>query len=327
MSTFPKDERDAVVRSIYELRERLFPAGGEPPDFDEIKERYYQRMIEYLDRLPREVLSVCPFTGEPLKRAIDPWGFDGPFWHDGLSRRPEEPRPPGAFQVLLGGLKLNREAPTEAVDGVKPGPDVPFVVPDLLLLPGMVAVMARYRLPTGDDAYPVAYFAEDPSKIEPRQLHQEWLRPDYWFENDDGDQVWSIANEELDFELRPYLESGQLRWVDDLAAEEPRALRLGVDADECPLLDLPGERKPQLFSDGQRDWLPLPDGSTVSPFEYPDEEKEDPEAMKAFLEEDKKKAEDLPDLEEIRKMVEGSDLGEEEKAIWRQALKDAKNLE
>ncbi|MEZ5065024.1 MAG: hypothetical protein R3B81_09820 [bacterium] len=321
MSGFKREERDTVVREIYDLRAKLFPPGDEPPDFHELRERYYQRLAEYLDRIPRVPVSVCPFTGQVVKRALDPWGFDGQFWHEALSRRPEEPRTSANFQVLLGAVALRRDAPTECRDAVKPGPDVPFVVPNLLALPGMVAVVSRVRLETGDDAYPIAYFAEDPSLIKPADLHQPWLRPDYWFENDEGDQVWSIANDVWDFDLAPWLDSGQVRWT-DLEQASPVVHRLGEGVD-CPFLDLPGQRQPQLYADGERSWLPVPNGAVVSPFEERDPEEEDPKALEEFLAADAKAAEKLPSLEELAARAEKNPhLTAEEKEIIRKTLAD-----
>jgi len=320
MNSFPREERDRLVREMAADWAEAFPTDDSaPPDkarVDALRERYYVRLAEYLDRLPRPVLSVCPFTETPLKRALDPYGFDGPYWYEALQASIEEPRASAHFLVMLGAVKLERDAPTEASEVVHPGPDVPFVVPALLELPGVVAVMGRVRLETGDLAYPIAYFAEDASKIEPTELHQPWLRDDYWFVNDEGDASWAISNDVWDFELGPWLESGRLRWV-DLEAAEPKVLRLGKDAEVCPLVGLPGERMPQTLSDGERDWLDLPSGEVINPFEGAPEPEPDPEESEALLAEARKKAESRGGAAGMRREVEkDTGLTPEEKERW-----------
>ena len=263
---FPKPERDELVGFAMRQWKALFPDDGPPPDDREernrLRERYYAAIAEYSDRLPRVLMSVCPHCATPLLRSFDPYGFDGPWWPTNSVCDIEEPRACEHFQVLLGAVRLEREKPEEAGDAVKPGPDVPFVVPALLELPKMIAVVSEIVMDTGDRAYPVAYFAD--GEIAPVQLHQPWCREEYWFTDDEGNEGWSMANDEFDFELAPHVVSGQLRWV-DLSEENPVVRPLDPE-EKCPFLDLPGERKPQMFSDGEREWLGLPTGETLVPF-------------------------------------------------------------
>jgi len=290
---FTREERDEIVNRMSALWGELFPGpgGAAPGDRrrNELRDLYYQALAEYGDRLPRMIVSACPLTGAPLKRAIDPFGFDGPWWPVMSAVDIEEPRGPATFQVLLGALALRREKPTEAKDAVKPGPEVPFVVPALLALPGMIAVVGQLTLETGDTAYPIAYFSDQ--EIAPQQLHQPWLRDEFWFTDADGNEGWSIATDPWDFELGPYLETGQLRWV-LLDEPAPRVRRHGVEGDgPCPFADLPGERLPQVFVDGEREFLALPDGGPAVPFGEPDDE-EMPDDEREFANFDFSKLED-----------------------------------
>lgn len=266
---FPKEERDALVARCRELWARLFPREGARPDPAEsakLREGYYQGLAEYADRLPRVVMGACPFTGELLRHSFDPFGLDGWWWHVDLPVRIEEPRAPAAFQVLLGALTLGRAAPSEVKNAVKPGPDVPFVVPALLALPGMQAVVAKVQMATGDVAWPISYWSEE--KIAPKDLHQPWCRDAYWFPTDSGGAGWSIANDPWDFDLAKWVAAGKLAWV-DLAAAEPKVVRESLDF----LYSLPGDRKPQLLAEGERNLLELPDGAPVSPFGEADDPK------------------------------------------------------
>ncbi len=226
------------------------------------REKYFQALAEYADRLPRVPMSACPFTGEILKRSFDPWGVDGAWWHQDIEVRIEEPSPPPTFRLLLGALALHGREPTEARDPVLAGPEVPFVVPRLLELPEMVAVVSQLPLETGDTAYPVAYFSTE--EIPPQALHQPWLRQELWFKMPDGKSAWLIANDPWDFELQPWIDAGKLRWV----APGDQAMRvLGAGVGACPYVGLEGAREPASLAAGERFPLPLPDGVPVNPFE------------------------------------------------------------
>jgi hypothetical protein len=196
-------------------------------------------------------------------RSFDPFGLDGPWWHKDLLAEINEPGPPSTFKVLLGAVRLGARQPTEVVQEVIPGPEVPFVVPRLLGLQGMVAVIRELKLETGDVAYPIAYFSDQ--DIPPAKLHQPWLRQDLWFKTEDGDASWLIANDKWDFDLKPWLEQKRLRWVIELDGE---FVIRDVDSGKvCPYLDLPGERRPQVLNTGEREFADPPTGVPFNPFE------------------------------------------------------------
>ncbi len=264
--TLTREERDELIREMVRIDNLLYPPdGSDGPGTREsilLRERFYQVKGEYADRLPRMVLSRCPFTGEPLKRVFDPFGLDGPWWHLLNDIKYDEPRAPEAFQVLLGAVAFHGRVPDEVIEEVRPGPDVPFVVPRLLDLPGMKAVIGRIDLATGDTAYPVAYFST--AEIEPILLHQTWCRKDYWFPTDSGDAGWSIANDVFDFDLAPYLADGRLLWTDPA---DPDGRVLGPADGECPFLDLDGDRQLQQVVAGEVDLIGLPTGEPINPFD------------------------------------------------------------
>jgi hypothetical protein len=227
-----------------------------------LRENYYLALGEYADRLPRVTLSTCPFSGKPFKHSFDPWGLDGPWWHQSREFDIEEPAAPPTFKVLLGALALNGRNPVEAKRVVTPGPEVPFVVPRLLKLPGMVAVISQLKLESGDVAYPVAYYSPEP--IPPEQLHQFWLEQDFWFKLADEKSAWLIANDPWDFDLQPWIKSGKLRWI---RPGDPNAEVVDTQTGEaCPYLNLPGDRFPQNIAFGERSLLELPDGTSVNPY-------------------------------------------------------------
>lgn len=267
VDSFPREERDALLARSRDLWARLYPESDPRPGDGEsllIREAYYQCLAEYGDRLPRVPMGQCPFTGDPLLRAIDPYGFDGYWWHVDPVVNVQEPRTSPMFQVLLGAVTLGRPAPTEAGDRVLPGPDVPFVIPRLLALPGMQAVIARVELATGDTAWPISYWSDQ--ELSPGLLHQPWCRDMFWFLSEStGEEAWSISNAEWDFDLARWAADGKLSWL-DLTAPSPQLQRTDLEF----LAALPGERRPQQFAGGQRTYLELPDGSAMVPFGEPD---------------------------------------------------------
>lgn len=267
MNVFNKNERDALLNKARALNAKLYPDDDrEAPksrDASLIREAYYQALGEYADRLPRIVMSACPFTGELFKHSFDPWGLDGPWWQEGREVDIEEPAPPSSFKVLLGALALRGRKPVEAQRVSNPGPEVPFVVPRLLNLPGMVAVISQATLETGDIAYPIGYFS--PELIPPQKLHQFWLEQDLWFDTAEGKSGWLIANDVWDFDLQPWIKSGKLRWI---RPDDPKAEVVdGRSGEACPFVDLPGDRFPQSIAFGERTLLELPDGTPVNPYE------------------------------------------------------------
>ncbi len=261
-----RKQRDEIVQRIYSLEASLYPAdeADELPDEERprVRERMYAALAEYADRLPRMRLSVCPYCQTPLKRTFDPFGLDGPWWHLDVQVKYEEPSPCEHFRVLLGALYFGGREPVEAKDEVRPGPEAPFVVPALLALPGMICVVGRIKLATGDSAFPLAYFCNQPTR--PAQLHQPWLRNMFWFKTDSGDTGWATANSLFEFELGTFVQNGQLRWVN---LEEPGDRVYGRDDGPCPFDGLPGDHERQQVGAGKRALLGLPTGEILAPFE------------------------------------------------------------
>jgi len=259
-----REERDGLLRRMKELEAKLFPES----DADalsghaaaRVRDAYYQVLGEYGDRLPRVVLGICPFTRQPLRGSFDPFALDGPWWWKDLPFEIDEPAPPPTFRVLLGALALNGREPAETGDEVIPGPEVPYVVPRLLNLPGMAAVISRLELATGDVAYPVSYWST--LDIPAEDLHQPWLRPDLWFDDEGGSQSWLIANDPWDFDLAPWIAADKLYWI-----EPGNDQVLGrASGGNCPYLELKGDRVPQSLGGGGRVLLELPDGTPINPF-------------------------------------------------------------
>ncbi len=218
---------------------------------------------EYAERLPRVALSRCPYCGETLRCAFDPYGLDGFWW---VAMAPVSFREPPAcehFCVLLGALDLRGRPPGEVTDAVEPGPEVPFVVPRLFRFPGMKAVISCFTLVRGDLAYPIAYFAKE--RLASKDVHQPWGKRSYQVFDEDGvPQGFAVKTDIWDFDLEPWIERGQLHWIDPGDSE----LRLRGKAEgPCPYLNLPGDRQPQVLENGKRILLSPPDGEDADIFD------------------------------------------------------------
>ena len=269
MTSISKDQRNELVNGIYKFRKFAFPNYSEddateldPHEESLLEERYYLKLGEYADRLPRIYFGLCPYCNIPLKRIFDPFGLDGPWWHKSRHVEYNEPDSCEHFKVILGALSLNGREPEESVQLSIPGPGVPFVSPALLDLPGMIAVIGAIKMETGDIAYPISYFSDQ--EIELRKLHQHWLEEFMWFKDEDGNSRWTAANDKYDFDLLPYVEKGNLKWVDLEKTEEELGL---YEKENCPFIDLPGDRERQQVGFGRRSLLGLPTVEALNPYE------------------------------------------------------------
>lgn len=266
MAELTQSHRDALVLRAIDVNGQRFDNTVERDPFEQhrLADDFYMAVGKYFDDLPRRVMSACPYCGEALVRAFDPWGFDGLWWGLDAICEWDEPEPCEHFRCLLGATRIDEATlPQEMLMEVHPGPEAPFAVPRLLGLPNMIAVVGELPMERQGPAFPIAYFSDQ--QIPAIQLHQEWRRNVHWFEND-GEWQWTYANDPWDFELEPYVDSGRMRWV-DLSEEPPPRVRRGTDNDPFPFLNLPGERGKACISGGARSFLPDPDGSVPWPFD------------------------------------------------------------
>jgi len=260
-----KEKRDKFVRRAYGILRNIYSPNSNLTDKqrEHLKDVFYNEVLPgYSECLPRMVLSKCPYCQKTLRRVIDPYGLDGPWWWASGICKIAEPPCCEHFRVLLGALNLHGRKPIEVRDEeVLPGPEIPFVVPNLLKLHGMIAVISQLTLATGDTAFPIAYFSK--KKIPPAHLHQPWCRKEYWCKNEYGDEVWSSANDPYDFDLKTYITRGKLKWI-DLAEERMPIHPIGDE--ECPFLALDGRRLNQIIVKRYVDYFGLPNGEPICPF-------------------------------------------------------------
>jgi len=256
------EERARLLREMdYAKEQARVTADREEVDLsDTWLEKYNQHEAAYIEGLPRPVMSCCPFCGKPLVRTFDPMGLDGLWWTDTFTTE-ELPTCPH-FCVLGGGVNFNGMKAWAGNQHIFPGPEIPFVYPRLLALPGVVAVISSLPMDNGYLAYPIGYFAEKRPPGE--DLVAGWRRKVYYWHDQLGDSDWRIENDKWDFDLRPWLEQGKIRWT------PPGSDRTKLSTepwDRCPYLDLPGQHKALSVYRDRFSYRTPPDGSYISPYE------------------------------------------------------------
>lgn len=212
----------------------------------EQRQQMYQREMqvyeEYAENTPFKAISRCPFCGAVVEIPMDTIGLDGPWWWEWCPVKFAAPDTCEHFQVFLGALDLHGRTPHEITNGVNPGPGAPFVIVRMLDFNSVKAVLSSFELVTGDTAYVISYFSEEP--LEGKDLHQEWRREFYPLRNADGEPVAKETKlDRWEFDIQPWLEKGKLLWTE--AGDESLTLQSGLP---CPYTNLDGVRDAQIVT-------------------------------------------------------------------------------
>jgi hypothetical protein len=140
--------------------------------------------------------------------------------------------------LLRGAVNLNGNAPHGGDFVARIGPEVPYVIPRILEVPGMIAVLSKLEMTPGYTAYLIAYFAERRPPVQDLAAH--WPRTTFLYNQGAVLHRWCFDHEASDFDLAPWLERGKVRWCDPASNNA----RLSTDSSEnCPYVDLPGRRE------------------------------------------------------------------------------------
>jgi len=199
----------------------------------------------YREGLPKLPLSRCPYTHFELMHTFDPFGLDGLWWD---SWNPARPRAERLYtcHALTGAVTLGTSV-EDFPHVAKPGPGVPYVFPALLADHRVTAVVSSFSCGR-HRAFCVAYFAAN--ECDGLNWPNDWGADSRWCEGGSTPGGWYEAPEmddAWDFELASYLERGKLFWI---PPDYPQlTLRQGLA--DCPYVQLPGERRMQLVSNGQ----------------------------------------------------------------------------
>ncbi len=253
---FTLDERTEWVQRyntcINALTELDFKVASSE-DFSDEESKQYRALYDEIDRLTKTYrekvpvlpLSRCPYTKRVVYHSIDHYGLDGPWWNYLTSLRPVELLPSTYFG-LRGALKINDEVEKTSYQ-VRPGPEIPYVVPEALEPEGMVAVISYQKVGV-HDSYPVFYFSDGKPGALPMNT---WAMNRYVYVDEFGDNAFidDIDETELtyDFDLLKWVQEGKLMWI---APNDP-VLTLHKGVEGCPYLNMQGERRPQIVFDGE----------------------------------------------------------------------------
>lgn len=226
--------------------ERYFALLGRVDEGEDAAAELAEAAREYEEGLPRVELSRCPYTKFVVRHTFDPYGLDGLWWNFEAPARPLQERL-YTCQSVTGAVALAQ--PMEAFPFLaQPGPGVPYVLAELLEREEVKAVVSALECGR-HTAYCVAYFA--PDEVDGARWPNEWGMGFRWSEGGRTTSGWYDAGEpepeDLDFELRPWLESGKLLWI----APGDASLTLREGAAGCPYAGLAGERRWQRVSMGQ----------------------------------------------------------------------------
>ncbi len=257
-----RDERTRLLRDLRAAERRyreLLKSRAEVQSLHRAQSEMRQRLEEYFESLPRIAVAPCPFDGRVLVRSFDPFGFDGPWW--GSNAAPKEPPACPHFCVMGGAVRFDGRPARGGEFRALTGPEVPFVYPRVLAMPGMLAVVSELPMDHGLLAYAISYFAE--RRPPPQHLVGGWRRTTHGWVTQLGETGFRIENDPWDFDLGPWLARGKLRWCPPGSDNT----KLADPTGPCPYVDLPGQRKYLLVSGDSVGWRALPDGRNICPFD------------------------------------------------------------
>jgi len=268
---FTKAEReDILLRRVQTKQEygrvvdEEFARDGAQPDENRISAALKlatQANELYEAGLHRVQMSVCPICAEPFHHSFDPFGMDGPWW--GGVRGAERPACTH-YCFFRGAVHFGTgprpKGPYRAK--ARPGPEVPYVIPKQLELPGVVAVIGELEMEPGWTAYPIVYFGDPRPAAE--LLSSDWCQSMYSYVRSTGQPETSYPNDPWDFELEPWLARGKLLWCVPGSGNS----RLANPRGTCPYVDLPGIRESiEIDERSKLRTRGTPDGSMILPFE------------------------------------------------------------
>lgn len=228
-----EDRRRKIIEEYFELHGL--------PDKAEERLRLKEEYSGVLTEIP---VSRCPLTGEVVSTAIDTFGLEGLWWdyYDPVRPIADLPETQIAF---TGALKLAELVePTPFL--VKPGPEVPFLVPRLIRDSDVTAVISQLTVGR-HTGFVIVYFSHRPSRTLAR--FNEWGTDRYWVFDDQGGW-WDYVieeNESLDFDLARWIEAGRLKWI----APGDQKMQPQSTVAGCPFLSLEGRRSFLHIQEGQ----------------------------------------------------------------------------
>ena len=202
-------------------------------------------------------LGRCPFCGAAYVSPFDPWGFDGFWWIPSQRYALAKPQHCEHFRVLRGAVHTLDKPIVGCPEASQLGPDTPYIIPRILNLPTMLAVVHSLEMVPGFQAYPISYFSE---VLPPNgSLTQHWTESGYSYVHASGRGVWTYKTDPWDFELRPWINQGLVRWT---IPANPEALLAPISNEGFPYSNPNAVRKPQTARNNALGYTALPSNQT-----------------------------------------------------------------
>jgi len=237
--------RDMLVSWEDEYLDDDNPSQETLKKYSEISKKLTDIASKYTKMTPVIPVSRCPYSGEVTYYSIDTFGIDGPWWDYTKPLRAVN-NTPETFHTLTGAMKLNG-APEKTQHQVRPGPERPYVIKEILEEEGVKAVIST--VPVGKHTgYAVFYYKDDPNNsVEVSRLwgSYRWEKVDRF-----GKLVFIEPNERdltYDFNLNTWVEGGKLLWLQP--GDKEFTLRTGVSG--CPYIGMDGDERFQIIIDGK----------------------------------------------------------------------------
>lgn len=194
-------------------------------------------------------ISRSPLSGEVLEVDIDTSGIDQPWWDARAPLSGDDL--PEEVVSFTGAMRLDLARLGSAAFLAVPGPEVPFVHPALLDVPGVVAVVSQLMV-GAHTGYPIVYFGAPGVVTVPLRLNR-WGSNSYRYRTAGGAVVEGADHPyegDWDYDLAPWVERGSLQWI----APDDASLTLRTGVDGCPYVGLVGRRAIARVQDGEAWW-------------------------------------------------------------------------
>jgi len=204
---------------------------------------------KYLETLPVCTISRCPYTGQLVEYSVDIFGLGGPWWNHVSPVRDEINAPKTLFAVD-GAMKIN-SITEDAPFTIFPGPDKPFVIPDLLKRHEIKAVISFMEI-AGNHVWWIVYYAF-PMVYDMPGIN-DYGAGRYSAENTYGQKLYysSYYSEiDYDFSIGEWIKQGKLLWI----KPNDSNYNLMSIINGCPYLDIEGKGKIQVIKDGKVSFL------------------------------------------------------------------------
>ncbi len=158
---FDAETRRRTLQEYWRYFERTLPGGFYPPEH---AQRSQDLLREYFNGLPIVPLSRCPYCKTVIQLVMDTFDLDGLWWNygQGHGSAPDETSCPHLW-MLSGAVRLSQSI-TVSDCWVHPGPELPFVIPQVLNDHPIKVVISQ--VPVGRHiAYPMIYFTEKKTRV------------------------------------------------------------------------------------------------------------------------------------------------------------------